>query len=296
MRYVYSVLRFVPDPARGEFVNVGLIVGSEDGGEWKLRLVDNMKRARALDDKDVLPTLWSVVNHIERQFDAYSEALESARPSGLDLSESWLEDLWETSRNIVQFSRPAPVLAEDADSALDVLFGELLVDPRSRYRPTATKIPVLSTARRSYAQEGVRKGVHLAERCVVKGPAHSQLFDFVVANGRAVQLAQAWSFQRPDQDQLAEDLKAWAWSVGDIRDGGGTVTPFDDDPISVPPTVDVAAIFTLQEENGPSAVYREAIQAFEKVGVEPVPVADSERVGRRARQLLVSAGVQLSLQ
>ena len=28
MRYVYSVVRFVPDPIKGEFVNVGLIAGT----------------------------------------------------------------------------------------------------------------------------------------------------------------------------------------------------------------------------------------------------------------------------
>ncbi len=45
MRYVYSLVRFVPDPARGEFVNVGAIAGSEDGAEWQIRQVENTVRA-----------------------------------------------------------------------------------------------------------------------------------------------------------------------------------------------------------------------------------------------------------
>ena len=34
MRFVYSLVRFVPDPARGEFVNVGAIAGSEESSDW----------------------------------------------------------------------------------------------------------------------------------------------------------------------------------------------------------------------------------------------------------------------
>ena len=45
-KYIYSVLRFVPNPASGEFVNIGAIVGSDENGEWELRTVENAKRAR----------------------------------------------------------------------------------------------------------------------------------------------------------------------------------------------------------------------------------------------------------
>ena len=45
MRYLYSVVRFVPDPARGEYVNVAAILGSEETGEWDVRQVENLRRA-----------------------------------------------------------------------------------------------------------------------------------------------------------------------------------------------------------------------------------------------------------
>jgi hypothetical protein len=51
VRHIYSVVRFVPDPARGEFVNVGAIVGSEESSEWGLRQIENPVRARAVDDR-----------------------------------------------------------------------------------------------------------------------------------------------------------------------------------------------------------------------------------------------------
>lgn len=46
MRFVYSVVRFVPHPARGEFINVAAIVGSEALGVWKSRRVGNAHRAQ----------------------------------------------------------------------------------------------------------------------------------------------------------------------------------------------------------------------------------------------------------
>ena len=51
MRYVYSLVRFVPDPARSEFVNLGAIVGSEEYSEWESRQVENPKRARDIDER-----------------------------------------------------------------------------------------------------------------------------------------------------------------------------------------------------------------------------------------------------
>ncbi len=45
MRYEYSILRFVPDPVRGEFVNVAAIVRSDDSEEWRLRVVENSRRS-----------------------------------------------------------------------------------------------------------------------------------------------------------------------------------------------------------------------------------------------------------
>ncbi len=46
--FVYSLLRFAPNPATGEFVNLGAVAGSEATGEWGIRHVQNDQRARAL--------------------------------------------------------------------------------------------------------------------------------------------------------------------------------------------------------------------------------------------------------
>src|SRR5680860_1531130 len=54
MALSFSVIRFVPDPAKGEFVNIGAIAGDDATGDWELRLVSSPKRAKALDQLGVL--------------------------------------------------------------------------------------------------------------------------------------------------------------------------------------------------------------------------------------------------
>ena len=39
MPYFFSLLRFVPDTARGEFVNLGAIAGDSEVVDWELRLI-----------------------------------------------------------------------------------------------------------------------------------------------------------------------------------------------------------------------------------------------------------------
>ena len=51
MRHVYSMVRFVPDSARGEFINVGANVGSEESSEWQVWQIENPKRARFIDER-----------------------------------------------------------------------------------------------------------------------------------------------------------------------------------------------------------------------------------------------------
>lgn len=295
MKYVYSTIRFVPDPARGEFVNVGALVGSEDVGEWKIRFVESLKRARALDDRGLLPALWSGVDAIARQLDMYEAAVESSSEPEFEPSEKWLERLWEESRNVLQLSRPAPIVANDADDALDILFRELIVDSERRTEVVRTKLPVLKATRLAYAKNGILRGPYLAERKVVSGQHHRQRFDFVVANGRAVQLAHGWSFQRPDREQLSEDIKAWAWGVRDIREGGGYVALHDGQKTRVPREIDVEAVYLPPIDELSHEVLQEALSAFQEVSVVPVPIDDSDAVGRRAHDLLAEAGVPPNL-
>ena len=47
-KYAYALLRFVPDPIKGEFVNIGIIAGSDEEDRWEIRTIDRAGRATQL--------------------------------------------------------------------------------------------------------------------------------------------------------------------------------------------------------------------------------------------------------
>lgn len=223
MKYSYSVVRFVPDPVRGEYVNVGIVAGSDDASEWQLRTLENQKRARSLDEKGLLPLVWGFIDDIGRKIDQFDEAVQTSLFEVEDEkpSERWLEQLSSESRNVIQLSPPAVIVAESVNEALDMLFEQFVVDPEHRRYSFKRKHAALAAIRHSYRDAGLRIGKDFDEGAKVKGQHHNERFDFVVANGQAVQLAQTWSFQQPNQEELAERVKAWAFTVEDVRDNGG---------------------------------------------------------------------------
>lgn len=50
--YQYWLIRYVPNAVRGEFVNIGVLVGM-DGKDWALRTVDSFTRASLLAEMHV---------------------------------------------------------------------------------------------------------------------------------------------------------------------------------------------------------------------------------------------------
>jgi len=80
MPFQFSLIRFVPDPARGEFVNIGAVAGSDEAHEWELRLVSNPSRAKALDDRGVLSKAFAYAAGLEDHIAALDLLPETGGP------------------------------------------------------------------------------------------------------------------------------------------------------------------------------------------------------------------------
>ena len=120
MRHVYSIARYVPNIDAGERVNLAMIAGSAETGEWVMRVVRDGARARMLGGSD--RTVNAVLDYLRR--------LAAAPCAGGDpASESWLHDLVDRQLGVVQFSRPLPMDADDAQAALDAVWPSVIVDP-----------------------------------------------------------------------------------------------------------------------------------------------------------------------
>jgi hypothetical protein len=290
VKYLYSVVKFVPDPVRGEFINVGAIVGSDETCEWQLRMTGITKRARSLDDKRLLPLVLTFGDSIGRTLDDFTDAIETGRQASVEISEEWLVRLYEDSRNVIQLSPPAPIAAGDVEAAMAIIFDQFIVESQGATRMYDNKTAALSAMRKAYIARGLSKGQDFKERAMVKGAVHSERFDFSVLNGRVVQLVQAWSFQNPDQDAHAKNVKAWAWTVEDLRSHGGhVIVPDAKRYIQVARDVTIEALYVPPLQENQESVFEEALNAFGKINVRAVSMAEVDEIGVEAIRLLEAA-------
>ena len=235
-RFMYSVARFVPNVASGEFINVAAIAGSEELADWDSRTVSKTHRASSVDDAGILPKVMERVHEIQRQVER-SDGEEDDRT----LREEWLWSLSRLHRNALQFSEPSPVIAATASDALDIVFRELVTDPAGRKQSVRTRTQVRSSLFRAYKSAGLAPSL-VQKFPVVSGQKYSAKFDFAIANGGTVQLANAWSFATGSTDDLLDEIKAWAWVVQHIRAGGGSIRT-DGNSLYVSKDVDIGVAY-----------------------------------------------------
>jgi hypothetical protein len=288
MKYVYSVIRFVPDPSRGEFINVGAIAGSEESSEWEIRQIENPVRARGLDDHGTLDAVWSFIDRVGHEIDDFEHATTTLLGPNRELSEEWLEELHRRHRNIVQLSPPVPVIAESASEALERVFNLMVEDPARLTFPFIKKHRALAAVRTAFRSHDIEKGLNYFERVIVEVAQHRERLDFAVANGRALQLTQTWSFQVPNQDALSEQVKAWGWTMRRIREDGGALRTMEHERFEIERNIDVEVVYVPPSEEQPSRALEDAFAVFRKVDAIPVTFEQAEQVAERAEKLLIA--------
>ena len=291
MRFVYSLIRFVPDPAKGEFVNVGAIVGSELSSEWQIRQVSNPARARALDDERSLDLVWAFCTRVGADIDRFEDSLYRLFDSEVELSEDWLENLHTQHRNIVQLSPPSPMVADSADEALDRLFSQMILDPTRHRQSTVTKHVVLAAMRRAYGSCGLHKNRGFVERARLSASDHSIPVDFAVVNGQVLQLVQTWSFQSADQQSLAQQVRSWGWVVHRTRQQGAQLDASGVEGLDVDPDIAIRAVYVPPAPDGNADAYRGALDVFKETAIEHRPIDQVKDLAEEARRLLAKTSV-----
>lgn len=103
--YKYSIIKFVPNPIRGEYINIGLCVGTED--DWRIEFTD--KRACVIDEFKVLPT---ILVHLGRIKDEKR------------INDKFFQD---SGQSIIQYTTPKLVLGDDPDKIFDMMW-EVMVE------------------------------------------------------------------------------------------------------------------------------------------------------------------------
>jgi len=184
------------------------------------------------------------------------------------------------------------MVASSAEDALERVFEELIVDPASARKGTQNKHTALAAVRRSYRENHIGKE-NLRERVTLKTRhQHREKIDFAVTNGRVVQLTHTWSFQVADQDDLAEQIKAWGWTLRDARENGGQLLMPNAANLEVSRGVDVEVVYVQPKREEFASAWEDAQYVFETLDARFVPIEDAAQVGQKAQELLASGGYE----
>jgi hypothetical protein len=111
-RYFYYLIRYMPDPVRGEFLNIGLVFidPQPDRPRALVRFTSNWDRVRTFDPKADLELLKALEDDIRTSLGGTTESLEAV-----------LANIQSTRANAVQASGPNVCLADSPEEELERL-------------------------------------------------------------------------------------------------------------------------------------------------------------------------------
>ncbi len=199
----FQLIRYVPDPVRNEFVNVGVLLRS--GEQSELRFTRDWRRVRCLDpdaDTEMLEALELEVAHRLRV------------PTGLQQRQT-LALLEASLSNGVQITESKGYLAETFPAGLDDLM-RLYVDPprKERIRRRSGREGIVAAMRDEFGKAGVwelmRKRIPASD---YTEPGDPLRIDCGYRNG-FVKFFQAISLETD-----ASDAKLLAYSSPDLKGG-----------------------------------------------------------------------------
>jgi hypothetical protein len=280
MKFLYSIVRFVPDTFRGEFVNVAIIAGSESTGEWMVRRVDNIQHARRLAGNAPITPVWSYLDNVENLIDQLTE--DQLRDAPAELSRAWLQQEHRRLRNLVQVTPPTAVVADSIEDATNMMFEVFVVDPEKRSRKT--RRAAVTALRAAFEQVDINTQDHLFEKVRALVGRQQTTIDFAVANGHLAQLAQGWSFQTQDPTATVQQIKAWSWTMRDLREHGGMVRTSGLTPreYRVDSDVSIKVVYVRPDNDDARRSLDEALEVFDNLNVAAVTTDEAHLVAEDA--------------
>jgi hypothetical protein len=221
--YNYWIVRFVPNVARGEFSNIGLVAGS-DGHDWAVAFDPRFIRNHGNLSSD-LRELRAWTEWFRRTVSTDSES-EIERPA---ISAGWMEHLRARQANSVQLSPAVQIEAESARAAVDVLYPHLVEREVARRRTTLTRRQLRSEVRETLVHElGFTVGTNLFPSPRARIGRQRGAFDFAYDgdtrfSGPGRRLTNVWAFNVMTLDALQTEIQSWNYLVSRLRAEGATI-------------------------------------------------------------------------
>jgi hypothetical protein len=230
--YFYTVVRYVPDPVRGERVNIGVAVAGEHPEFFAARFTDvhrtaRVKRLGSVDDLTFIADLAIEMADARR---SYAELPLTESPSKWSLAELRRSSVEWT--NAIQLSELRPVLHDDPEKLLDELYARYVAYRRPRRARARDRKWVRRKVSHVLQEALLERAPDLAAAEVVerdvtlRGRLEEHQFDYRIANGAARELIRALAVETEDRDASNKEVDALAWAIDDVRQAGEDV-PID---------------------------------------------------------------------
>ncbi len=267
VRCEFSLIRYVPDPVKGEFANIGVVLREYgQDGSAAVRFTRDWSRVRCLDPGVDVEMLEALEAEIAERFRQGVEERVLTRPV--------LEMLEDSLSNCVQMTALRGTLAESVPAEMELLlkmYVEPLKAPSTRRRASG-RPAIAGRMRDEFEQAGVwslmRKRVPAREYTQTGDPLK---IDCGYRNG------QVRMFQAVSLESDMEAAKGLAFSLPALRDGVLRV-----EATGLELTAVVEPVKTVSDVD----LYRFGVGLMEGAGLRVLTVADLRRVAETARREL----------
>lgn len=215
MLYQTWLLRHVPDTARGEFRNIGVVVG-RDGGDWAMRTLEPGRRS----DGYALGAFRPSLDELRGLVSAFET------PDLLDegISETRMDLLARHGNNALQFADPTPLVAQSAAEGADFVFEQLVARPSTPRSKASHELRAdLGALLRRCAARHASDRVHENVQTRIGRAGDTARFDYAYEGEDGVSFLHPWSFDLADLHALEERFRSWAFGVLRLRGNGGTI-------------------------------------------------------------------------
>jgi len=272
----FQLIRYVPDPVKNEFVNIGVVLRSSGGEQSALRLTRDWARVRCIDpdaDTQMLEALEIEIGQRLRE-----ETADELRPG---MTPPVLARLEDTLSNGLQITESKGYLAESFPAGLEELM-RLYVDSQRRERSQrrSGRTALVAAMRMRFEEAGVwtmmRKQIAAAD---YTKPGDPLRIDCGYRPNGVVRMFQAVSLESD-----ADDAKLLAFTARGLKDG---VKRVENAELELTAVVEPIRDPVGDEPDEERIVqYRYAVETMEEHAIRVLTSSDLSRVAETARREL----------
>lgn len=269
--YMTWILRHVPNSTRGEFVNIGVLVGGPED-DWAIRFVTNFRRANRLGGsaEKLLPILKEIASSLPGEAATMPQGEIDIFSGASTWSTSDVEYMRKHHQNALQISEPRPSYGESASSLADLLYEHLVLEHIAE--PVQRALTRMKRRYEHALNVEIPEGLHYTKSVYASFEQRKEVVDFAIYGDHEVrQLTNAINFRNQDERRMRDAVDALTHRLSLIREGGadiqlgkgGQILPFKKDD----------RLFVVHNEplKKPQAkVFRTAERAWRKIGIESI--------------------------